>query len=470
MKKWAAMVDHQRRVWRDMSRVSNTAKQSSTSATEFTYMRDQGVIENPYQQDEDADDDDDVETIVSGDPTSEYSLPRSESSTSLRSVSGDSGPSMMHDGSRAMPPRFPAPFMPSSLSLRTQQLQNSAPVAASPGDRLMDSYFSPSVDSPVSSRTSSSSGMFPFPRQTALPNGWNAEDHGRFTAPAMGRAVSRESPNGPVGHQTGGRNTTQRPSLPPHPGSHQTILTQNRLRSASSPDIQNPMGPRRMGNTAHPPVPDIPVPPFPTHFAYTPNIIARSQTNSPAAQASLPTSIPIRAATQSPSLQRERSAQAQAQGHSMQEQYQYDYPMRHDARHPPILRNQTSIDNSRSVTPAFDQRAMSPAIPANYGDLPTPTQLKVKVHCPSAGSTMTLVVSTNISYQSLKDRIDAKLQRSTNMSLSAGQVKLKYMDEGDFVSIQSDEDVQTAFETWKEQQRDRIVAGQLGEIELYCQR
>jgi len=113
---------------------------------------------------------------------------------------------------------------------------------------------------------------------------------------------------------------------------------------------------------------------------------------------------------------------------------------------------------------------MSPAILANHGDPPNPTQLKVKVHCPSAGSTMTLVVSTNISYQSLKDRIDAKLQRSTNMSLSAGQVKLKYMDEGDYVSIQSDEDVQTAFETWKEQQRDRIVAGQLGEIELYCQR
>ena len=100
-----------------------------------------------------------------------------------------------------------------------------------------------------------------------------------------------------------------------------------------------------------------------------------------------------------------------------------------------------------------------------------PTQLKVKVHCPSAGSAMTLVVSTTISYQSLKDRIDAKLQRSTSVSLGAGQVKLKYLDDDDYVSILSDEDVQTAFETWKEQQRDVNPNGQqLGEIELFCQR
>lgn len=82
---------------------------------------------------------------------------------------------------------------------------------------------------------------------------------------------------------------------------------------------------------------------------------------------------------------------------------------------------------------------------------------------------MTLVVSTNISFQSLKDRIDAKLQRSTSVSLSSGQVKLKFLDENDYVSIQSDEDVQSAFETWREQhQAEQLMAGQLGEIELYC--
>lgn len=83
---------------------------------------------------------------------------------------------------------------------------------------------------------------------------------------------------------------------------------------------------------------------------------------------------------------------------------------------------------------------------------------------------MTLVVPLNISYQSLKDRIDAKLQRSTSISLSdrtGNQVKLKYLDEDDYVSIQSDEDVQTAFETWREQRGEGM--GGMGEIELFCQ-
>ena len=106
--------------------------------------------------------------------------------------------------------------------------------------------------------------------------------------------------------------------------------------------------------------------------------------------------------------------------------------------------------------------------------LEAPTQLKVKVHCPSASQTLTLVVPLNISYQSLKDRIDAKLQRSTNFTLGGPketQVKLKYLDEDDYVSIQSDEDVQTAFETWKEQNPTQPgTLGTMGEIELFCQR
>lgn len=142
-----------------------------------------------------------------------------------------------------------------------------------------------------------------------------------------------------------------------------------------------------------------------------------------------------------------------------------------------MVRNMTpgSIDYSRNGTPAsIDSRTMSPPLPLSTprpeDNIQFPSQLKVKVHCPSAGTTMTLVVSTNISYQSLKDRIDAKLQRATDVSLAGGTVRLKYMDEDDYITIQSDEDVQTAFETWREQQRDQFVAGQLGEIELYCQR
>jgi cell division control protein 24 len=128
-----------------------------------------------------------------------------------------------------------------------------------------------------------------------------------------------------------------------------------------------------------------------------------------------------------------------------------------------------------SGTPAIPSIPQLPSSPkAQVGStveaLPLPTQLKVKVHCPSAGSSMVLVVPSNISYQSLKDRIDAKLQRSTSLSLSSGSVRLKYLDDEDYVSIQSDEDVAIAFETWKEQTGlGGQGAGVYPEIELYCQ-
>jgi cell division control protein 24 len=92
----------------------------------------------------------------------------------------------------------------------------------------------------------------------------------------------------------------------------------------------------------------------------------------------------------------------------------------------------------------------------------------------------------NISYQTLKDRIDAKLQRSTNLTLGTANggpgapstnkdnvVKLKYLDEDDYVTIQTDEDVQEAFETWREQRGGDLGGdgmGGMGEIELFCQR
>jgi len=114
----------------------------------------------------------------------------------------------------------------------------------------------------------------------------------------------------------------------------------------------------------------------------------------------------------------------------------------------------------------------TPVLPSDAGaaTTPQPTQLKVKVHATAAGQVLTLVVPLNITYMSLKDRIDAKLQRSTNISLSdrgGNQVKLKYLDDDDYVNIGSDEDVQTAFETWREQKGEGLVG--MGEIELFCQ-
>lgn len=129
----------------------------------------------------------------------------------------------------------------------------------------------------------------------------------------------------------------------------------------------------------------------------------------------------------------------------------------------------------RNGTPIQYQREMmaSPALPPQTPsmDMPPPSQLKVKVHAQTAGQVLTLVVPSNISYQTLKDRIDAKLIRSTNISLTdrgggSNTVKLKYLDEDDYINIASDEDVQIAFETWREQRGEGLNG--MGEIELFC--
>jgi len=136
----------------------------------------------------------------------------------------------------------------------------------------------------------------------------------------------------------------------------------------------------------------------------------------------------------------------------------------------------TRVPTGLSETHSLHSSTTSTSTPASSStfDTSVPTQLKVKVHCSSGDSSinsMAFVVPINISFQSLKDRIDVKLQRSTSLSLGSGQVKLKYLDDDDYVSIQSDEDVQMAFETWRESHRagGANVAGGIGEIELYIQ-
>lgn len=81
---------------------------------------------------------------------------------------------------------------------------------------------------------------------------------------------------------------------------------------------------------------------------------------------------------------------------------------------------------------------------------------------------MTLVVAFNITYQSLIDRIDAKLARFMTSSIGKGNLKLRYQDEdGDFVTIESDDDIQIAFMEWREGVRN-MYSGGVGEIELFC--
>jgi cell division control protein 24 len=117
-----------------------------------------------------------------------------------------------------------------------------------------------------------------------------------------------------------------------------------------------------------------------------------------------------------------------------------------------------------------DSRTMSPPLGSGMseeGDLGLPTQLKVKVNCD--GNYVTLVVAFNITYQSLVDRIDAKVGRFSRNAIAQGTMRLRYRDEdGDFVSIESDDDIQIAFQEWREAQKQQYSRGQLGEIELFC--
>lgn len=101
-------------------------------------------------------------------------------------------------------------------------------------------------------------------------------------------------------------------------------------------------------------------------------------------------------------------------------------------------------------------------------DISMPNQLKVKVNYDyNAGLYFTLVAQFNITYQSLVDRIDVKLARLTNSSIGRGDLKLRYRDEdGDFVSIGNDDDIQIAISEWREAQGG--MPGGLGEIELFC--
>ena len=473
MGKWYTTLLEQKQLWDGPPQQQTERKKSmGTSATEFTYMRDQGALENPYRQHEDDEEDEKAEadSVLPHAPFPPYSLhseftaSRNSSSTSLRSRSttGESGPPM----SLAIAGRMPPPRLPPGtigqppLTLRTQQLPGYLP---SPAEKFAESYFSPTMDSPMSTRTTSSS-MYPFPRQPIPANAYYEEGHGRYTAPVMSRTASRENTS-VGGYPANARGGPQRPSFPAGAGMHSSQqVPLARHRSASSPDIH---AQRRALNAPPPPLPEGPMPTQNPQYAHNGSAVPRSQSNSP----NIPgVSLP-RAVNQSPKLQRERSY-----NHAIPEPPHFAHDgiaaPRQDPRlaHLSVTRSNTPTQHPYSPRDATMSSSLPSPSPLTPSEATQPSQLKVKVHATAAGQVLTLVVPLNISYQSLKDRIDAKLQRSTNISLSdrtGNQVKLKYLDEEDYVSIQSDEDVQTAFETWREQRGEGL--GGMGEIELFCQ-
>jgi len=412
MKTWYKDIDTQRTIQSERRTLRNTG----TSDSEFTYMEGMAHMPNPYQQEYDHDD--------AG--HSEFTMSRNASSTSLRTRSATGGST--HSNGRA---RYGG--ADPALSLHTQLSGN-----MSPGDRNnMSSYFSP-AETP-STRSSSQSG-FSFGRQNTNSTGASSvwtEESNRYTAPALSRGTSKDgsAPTGYYPSQPNGR-CAQRPSLPPMSGTQgppPANGTAQRMRSASSPDIHNHInGPpetrRYMGVHTMQTVDNVPVPPIPAHMANMKAPVNRSQANSPTSQ------LPIR--TQPPHGQTT----------------QFTEPEYNDARGSGHL-------SDPATSPLTQEEGIDPYMP---------TQLKAKVNFDD--NYVTLVIATNILFRSLTDRVDAKLARFTNRSIGNKTVRLRYRDEdGDFVTIDSDEAVQLAFMEWREQHRDMLAKGLVGEIQLYCQ-
>ena len=401
MKKWTSRIETQRRVCHEHAKWQH----HGASDEQYIFLQSKELV-NPYRED-DVDDYD--QPSYAGSSSTQWSASRNASNSSLktrqRSDTGDSG------YSRHARPTLPSGTM-SNLSVRTQQ----PPGMTSPSESLRDnhSYFSPSAESPSSSRASTASSILGFPRQTVPNIQWQANES-RYTAPAPGRDASGNY------YDAYGRTLS---------GAHGRELANIRLRSFTETS-------RRP--SANPP----PVPSVPAHLTNGGAPHAnRSQTNSP----------------MSPEAFAKPSASYQRVGHS--ENAFYD-------------RNRTNPDDpfqmTNDITPLqipVNSAASPPLRSAGWDGPLEPSQLKVKVKVPTEGSTMMLVVSNNISYEKLRDRIDAKLQRNTAVSLSSGSVKLKYLYDDEYVSIQTDEDVQTAFETWREEHPEG--PGQHPEIELFC--
>jgi cell division control protein 24 len=471
MKKWANGLENQRK--QNTPRTSNNPE--SGAAPDFAWTQAQaGALENPYLQQEEEDDDE--EDLGPATAPAQYpvpthakpgAIPRTASSNNLRARAGTGESQMSLAGMvRAPPPRFPMPAPPTPLSLQTQNTG-----AHSPGAWNGDSYFSPVAESPASSRTSTTSGMFSTPNYgimsksgTPQPS-WEDNNGNRYTAPAVPRAPSRDG-SSPNPHLMNGRNP-RGPSLPAMASSSQTAA-QQRSRSYSTPDINGPGMPRTrqpsQGNI--PAVPGIPSHLHPGHDSHVP----RAQTSSPRNEMA-----PIRSHTNSPGAQRERMHQHSGSlGGTMAHFPTQPVYSRGNTPNPGgnPLRVDPAVANSRTASPALGTgvappSALMPPMPTPTPDLPLPTQLKVRVNC-ETGNYVTLVVAFNITYQSLIDRIDAKLARFTNSSIGKGLLKLRYRDEdADFVTIESDDDIQIAFMEWREGVRN-MYAGGVGEIELFC--
>lgn len=381
-----------------------------TSQTDFIYLNNQ-TLHNPYSEvDEDQNDEDEPIRFSSGSTlaSSDYTGSRNGSNPNIRSRSttGGGGPplNMNLPGRNVAPLRFPLVDAP---SLKVSTSFTMATAVATPDPHYGQSYFSPITgDSPFSMRSSQLGVGTPMAMsRQGFPTHPRPMDSKHATAPP-GTYQDRRS---------------HKPGEQAQYNAH--MLAQSRARSASSPDIQNQSpGKRSINGSVHD---DVPVPPIPHHVLPTGRpTINRTQTSSPTeavrlGRPPLPTN-----------------------------PYSHDSHMRTESRQGPGSGHLSHSAIQRLWTP-------TPSIPS---DPLIPTQIKVRI---AYGSNyVTIVVPSNIRYQTLIDRIDAKMEKHSGCSITKGTAKLRSLDEEeDYVSLNDEDDIQMVLDEWRVRQAAHMEQG-----------
>lgn len=430
MNKWHRDVDTQHEIQHAIQAEKAARQRNGTSDTDFLSMKSMtaGLV-NPYLQHSESE-----EQLVRDSPSfSEFPMSRSGSSTSLRTRSNTNG-----SVSSSRPNRIPLPE--GGLTVHTHQLSSGS---ISPLDRSGGSYFSPLTESSSTRSSAHSPAAHGFSRKGSSPGNWN-DDFNRGHTSGFARGMPKDALNGNsfFHHPPPNGRLPQRPSLPPlsmQQGPAPNGMVAQRMRSASSPDIHNHG--RYAGAHMMQTVDNVPVPPIPAHMANMIAPVNRSQTNSP-------NGLPIRSTAASPSPQH------------VFEQRQMPYGA---FREPHYSDNKGMMGH-----PGYDY----PTSPLSHDEprdgIQMPSQLKARIIFDN--HYVTLVIASNILYRTLTDRVDAKLSRFTDARVGSKTARLRYQDEdGDFVTIDSDEAVQLAIMEWREQHRDMLAKGIIGEIHLWCQ-
>lgn len=417
----------------------------STAATDFAWMvnvdtGDQGQTAE-LSEDDDEDLEDPAEQQIPG-THSGFNLPRNTSSASIRSRSATNESvqqqqsmqqQMQHQlHQHQLHQQTPSGALPGTYAARPNQQRypSSATIPGQPPLTLVTgvspmlpashdaSYFSPVSETPMSTRISSSSNQFPFPR-TSTPG--YAEDNRRYTPPSgftppnMSRSTSREGAAIAASqaqfahhHQVQQASSRlQRPSLPGMAPPPAGSLQQNRMRSASSPNIHHLPSQAQLARSpgaAIPPIPSVPS----NYVAYSggPAVINRSQNNSPT----------------SPNL-----------------------PMQGGRNSPATQENGLKTNGINGIQPQVKLKV-------NYGD-----------------DKFIIIVPSTIAYNQLLDRIEHKVKMcgATGVEVPINPIRIRYQDEdGDFISMNSDDDVQMAFDVSGDPGKDGS-SGITGVVTLY---